>query len=122
MIKLEMQGNLEGEIAGKLALMRQAVSQGLIEGGNQFVEYLRKTQFSGRPGLKQQSGKAYRSFRVKMQGPLKIEISNYQDYVIYHQTGTRNLPKRLHMYEAWITPGQEMMQKAIQTKIDQMVK
>ena len=122
-----------------------SVGSGMTKGMREFEGHMIKTQFSGRPGLRRQSGNAARSWSVKTTVDSKGLVVRLQNakrafYVVVHQTGMTirpknkpyltfkignkwirtkkvKIPKRLNIPEVYKNIGTFMIKRAIEREL-----
>jgi len=69
-----------------------------------FKDSIRNDQMSGRPGLNVQTGTLRDSFDVEVveaADTLELIAGSDVEYIVYHQYGTPDIPKRLYINEEW---------------------
>jgi len=69
-----------------------------------FKDSIRNDQMSGRPGLNTQTGTLRDSFDVEVveaADTLELIAGSDVEYIVYHQYGTPDIPKRLYINEEW---------------------
>jgi len=129
----------------------QVAQQAMVEGMREYEAYEIKTEMSGRPGLKRQSGALAGSWHVETEGEglnytAKLSNSKSTFYAVTHQEGMTirpkngpylhyklpdgsfrkskevTIPKRLNFTENFATVGKEMVMKQLRKAVSEIHK
>lgn len=126
---MQLTSNLEltrEDFTKKVGAYKRVMKSAMQEAGIQFKDFIVRTQMSGRPGLRRKSGRLIRDFKVKTVSNanegFQTIVTNDSEYIMYHQTGAKHLPKRLRIYEELQKTGVKMFEKAANKAIKELEK